>query len=354
MSPFNQRVNVPFAAAPTPVLTFTIRPYPYNQPDRRFPQQPDPPPPPAAAAPAGGAAPAPPPPHATELEVIVPTYQGLTGVDWILTDPTNYEVSKDALRDACEQAEEMDYAFALSMQGLRGANLQAVWNCTDPDYDVSDRAPVVAQFIKLFMEKFYSRVNTSADSPVEDVVQEALHLHDEFCKGWVHRHHRTLSTEVSAAAESLVGVFFDDLRKVFPPNVELTRTHMARYFRRKTQYSGEFANCLYHYMTNLEQMRGNRNASYRAMQTERVAYITAMKKMAAMLRDRFAEISADLRGVNHFAVLFDVRFIDWHYIAAQLPAHHKDFEGYAQGFQLFRTRPGGRGNRFPPWQQFRR
>jgi hypothetical protein len=269
-------------------------------------------------------------------------------------DPNNFEISKDVLRDTCEQAEELDYAFALSMQGLRGASLPAVWNCIDPEYDVSDRAPVLAQFVKMYMEKFYSQINAPAGAIVEDVVQEALFLHEEFCKGWVHRHHRTLSAEVTSAAESLVGVFLDDLRRAFPPNVQLTRTHLARYFRRKNEYSGEFANCLYHYMTSLEQMRGNRNASYKAMQTEKVAYVTAMKKMANMLRERFTDIQTDLQRVDHISITFDVRFIDWHYISAQLPAHHKEFDGYAQNFTLFRTRPGaGRGGRFPPWQQMR-
>jgi hypothetical protein len=287
------------------------------------------------------------------LEAIAPTYYGLPGVDWIHTDATNFEVSKDQLRDACEQAEELDYAFALSMQGLRGANLQAVWNCVDPEYDVSDRAPVLAQFVKMYMEKFYSQINAPAGAVVEDVVQEALGIHEEFCKSWVHTHHRTLSSDVAAAAESLVGVFFADLSKAFPRNVPLTRMHMARYFRRKSQYSGEFANCLYHYMTSLEQMRGNRNASYRAMQTERVAYITAMKKMAGLLSDRFGDIQTDLQNVDVSSMIFDVRFIDWHYIAGQLPSHHKEFDGYAQNFTIFRTRPGGRGARFPPWQQMR-
>jgi hypothetical protein len=267
--------------------------------------------------------------------------------------PDNFEIGKDTLRDTCEQAEELDYAFALSIQGLRGASLPAVWNCIDPEYDVSDRAPVLAQFVKMYMEKFYTRVNAPGDSAVEDVVGEALHLHEEFCKGWVHRHNRTLSAEVSSAADSLVGVFFEDLRRAFPINAALTRTHMARYFRRKNEYSGEFANCLYHYMTSLEQMRGNRNASYRAMQTERVAYITAMKKMANLLRERFNDIQTDLRLVDATTILFDYRFIDWHYISAQLPAHHRDFSGYAQNFTLFRTRQGGRGRGFPPWQQMR-
>jgi hypothetical protein len=287
------------------------------------------------------------------LEAIAPSYHGTSGVDWIEVDANNLEIGKDVLKDTCEQAEELDYAFALSMQGLRGASLPAVWNCVDPEYDVSDRAPVLAQFVKMYMEKFYNQINAPAGAAVEDVVAEALHLHEEFCKGWVHRHHRTLSAEVTAAADSLVGVFFEDLRQAFPPNVTLTRTHMARYFRRKSEFSGEFANCLYHYMTSLEQMRGNRNASYRAMQTERVAYVTAMKKMANMLRERFGDIRMDLQNIDDTAILFDTRFIDWHYISAQLPAHHKEFDGYAQNFQLFRNRPGGRGRGFPPWQQMR-
>ena len=351
--PFNGNVNLPRGGGG--MLPHVVTPFPYNQPDRRFPQQPDPPPPPAPApVPPGGAMPAVVLPHPSELEAPPPTYSGLPGVDWIDVDADNFEVAKDTLKDTCEQAEELDYAFALSMQGLRGASLTAVWNCIDPEYDVSDRAPVLAQFVKMYMEKFYSQINAPVGSIVEDVVQEALHLHEEFCKGWVHRHHRTLSAAVTAAADSLVGVFFDDLRRAFPPNVHLTRTHLARYFRRKSEYSGEFANCLYHYMTSLEQMRGNRNASYRAMQTEKVAYITAMKKMASMLRERFSDIQTDLQAVTSASVIFDKYFIDWHYISAQLPAHHREFDGYAQNFTLFRTRPGGgRGGRFPPWQQMR-
>ena len=87
-------------------------------------------------------------PHHSELAALPPTYTGLPGVDWMDMDPNNFEISKDVLKDTCEQAEELDYAFALSMQGLRGASLPAVWNCIDPEYDVTDRAPVLAQFVK--------------------------------------------------------------------------------------------------------------------------------------------------------------------------------------------------------------
>ena len=350
--PFFTEVNLP-PHGNVAADTYRVIPYPYNQPDRNFPQQPDPPRQnPAPPAPGGPAA-AIVLPHESELKALDPTYEGVPNVDWIVTDPRNIEIGKDVLKDACEQAEQLDYYFALSMQGLRGASLPAVWNCIDPEYDVSDRAPVLAQFVKMYMEKFYNKVNGPGESAVEDVVEEALYLHEEFCKGWVHRHHRTLTSEVASAAESLVGVFFEDLCQAFPQGVELTRTHMARYFRRKSEYSGEFANCLYHYMTSLEQMRGNRNASYRAMQTERVAYITAMKKMANMLRERFHAIQTDLVNVDDTTLIFDPRFIDWYYISSQLPAHHRDFDGYAQNFTLFRARPGGRGRGFPPWQQMR-
>ncbi len=60
-----------------------------------------------------------------------------------------FEIGKDTLKDTCEEAEELDYAFALSMQGLRGASLPGVWNCIDTEYDVTDRAPVLAQFVKM-------------------------------------------------------------------------------------------------------------------------------------------------------------------------------------------------------------
>ena len=136
-------------------------------------------------------------------------------------------------------------------------------------------------------------------------------------------------------------------------NVTLTRIHLVRYLMRHGEFSGEFAHCLYHYMTSLEQMRGNRNPSYRAMQAEKLTNISAMKKMALMLQERLGVIKRELSNVDAAALIFDVRFIDWHYIAGQLPAHHKEFDGYVNSFALYRNRPGGRGSQFPPWQQMR-
>jgi hypothetical protein len=109
-------------------------------------------------------------------------------------------------------------------------------------------------------------------------------------------------------------------------------------------------------MTSMEHMRGNRNPSYKAMNNERVAQITSLKKMGELLFDRINKerIRMDMSTVNNNSILFDWRFIDWHYIASQMPQHHKEFDGYANNFSLFRTRTGGRGNPFPPWQQMRR
>ena len=81
----------------------------------------------------------------------------------------------------------------------------------DPEYDITDRKLVLVQFVKTFMERFYGAVRATAE--VEDVLHEALRLHEKFCKGWVARHHRTLSAEVSAVV--LVG-FYDFLSRTCP------------------------------------------------------------------------------------------------------------------------------------------
>ena len=96
------------------------------------------------------------PPHHSLLEVSPAAHlkTGREAVDWISVSQDNLEISMDVIKAVCEQGEETDYAFALSMQGLRGTNLTAVWACTDPEYDVSDRPMVLAQFIRTYMEKF--------------------------------------------------------------------------------------------------------------------------------------------------------------------------------------------------------
>ena len=295
-------------------------------------------------------------PHESLLDTITPRITGRAGADWIEMSDGNYEVSADFLKTVCERAEELDYMFAQSMQGLRGTNISAVWTCTDPEYDVTDRSTMLAQFVKMYMDKFYTHISVMGSTDVEEVVHEALQMHEEFCKGWVHRHHRTLSAEITAASEALVGLYYDELKGLFPRDVQPTRTHISRFLRRHPDYCGEFSHCLYHYMTSLEHMRGNRNPSYKAMNNERVAQITALRKMGDML---FNGGNRAILG-NHFGqcrlvedLVFDLHYIDWHYIAAQMPQHHKEFDGFTNSFNLYRSRTGGRANAFPPWQQMR-
>ena len=351
--PFNPRAQPLPGNVPIHVM---FRPWPCSQPGGNFPKQPKPVTAmvPAAAAgaviPPGGAPPGPvavvpAPPHDSLLQVLQPTNQGRAGVDWVDADPANFEIGGDVLRDVCQQAEELDYAFALRVQGLRGCALAAVWTCVDPEYDITDRKLVLVQFVKTFMERFYGAVRATAE--VEDVVHEALRMHEEFCKGWVARHHRTLSAEVSAAAEALVGGFYDFLRPHLPGH--LTRQHIASYLRRHPDFSAEFAHCLYHYMTVLEHGRGNRNPSYKAMGKEQAMYAGAMTRFADVLKASLQRIRVEVAGQS---VLFGVAFIDWHYIAGQMPQHHRDFDAFSGAF-LFRSRAGNRANALPPWQQLR-
>jgi hypothetical protein len=89
------------------------------------------------------------------------------------------------------------------------------------------------------------------------------------------------------------------------------------------------------------------------MQNERLTNITATKKLALMLKERFNAIRGDLIGITQHQLIFHPWFIDWHYIASQMPPTHKEFQGYATNFSPFSTRTGSRGNQFPPWQQMR-
>ena len=179
------------------------------------------------------------------------------------------------------------------------------------------------------------------------MVHEALRMHEEYCKGWVALHHRTLSAEVSAAAEALVGGFYDFLRPHLPWH--LTRQHIASYLRRHPDFSAEFAHCLYHYMTVLEHGRGNRNPSYKAMGKEQAMYAGAMTRFADVLKASLQRIRVEVAGQS---VLFGVAFIDWHYIAGQMPQHHRDFDAFSGAF-LFRSRACNRANALQPWQQLR-
>ena len=306
----------------------------------------------------GGGAPPPPiyvqiPPHPSQLEALPPVYKGTPGVDWIVQNATNIEIDKDVLSSCCQEAEEMDYLFALTMQGLRGCSLPAVWTCIDPQYDVTDRNVVMQQFVKMYMERFYNHVSADGSTDVGEVVHEALRMHEEFCKGWVSRHHKTLSAEVTAMSEALLGMFYDDLKPCFPVGLTLTRQHLSRYMRRNPVYSGEFAHCLYHYMTSMEQIRGNKNPSYKAMNSEQLVHMNALRSMAQMLFNNLSQIKQELSTLTEMKLIFNKYFIDWHYIAGEMPQHHKEFDGFTNNFSLFRTRAGGRANPFPPWQQMR-
>jgi hypothetical protein len=104
-------------------------------------------------------------------------------------------------------------------------------------------------------------------------------------------------------------------------------------------------------------MRGNRNPSYKAMSNERNAHITALKKMSEMLfngsnRGKLQSLFQS-SAASDMKMVFDLYFIDWHYIAAQMPQHHKEFDGFTNSFNMYRSRMGGRANAFPPWQQMR-
>lgn len=184
--------------------------------------------------------------------------------------PAYYEIGVQTLREALEQAEALDLAFAQRMEGLGNVARAAVWDCLDPDYDPGDRRAVVEQFMSSYLERFYTRLEPGNIPDVRAVSEEALHKHRAFCKAWTQKHYKTLMPAVTAPAEALAGEFYPYLQDQMPrlgPDRQgrLTRAELARLLMRHEDFASDFATCLHHYATNLEQSRGGRNASYKQM-----------------------------------------------------------------------------------------
>ncbi len=84
------------------------------------------------------------------------------------------------------------------------------------------------------------------------------------------------------------------------------------------------------------------------MQTERPTHITATKKLALILKKRFGSVRTDLLPVAQEQLILHPLFIDWRYVASQMPTRHNEFQSYAANYSGFMTRSGGRCNAFPP------
>ena len=98
------------------------------------------------------------------------------------TQPAYYEIGIDVLQETLEKAEDMDYDFALKIQGYTNISSTAVWDCIDSDFDPTDRKTVMNQFMGKYLDRFYTQLDTGNDPDTRNVVAEALHKFKCFCQ----------------------------------------------------------------------------------------------------------------------------------------------------------------------------
>lgn len=235
-------------------------------------------------------------------------------------DEKHRKIGERYLLERLERAERLDYEFALRMQGLQNCNINAVWSCADPSVEAVDRFEMMEQFLRGYLSRFLAKNPQVADKDQtpDHIIQEAVQMHHEFCSSWVREHKRGLSPAIEAAAEALVGVFFDGALR---PAVKsgMTRKEVSRMIRRDPHLAPHFGLCLHFYMVKLEQDRGMRNASYKSMVNANSSNMLSINSMDSFMRANMRKLqilSNDLE--NSEERLFNVKTIDWYGIVLQM------------------------------------
>lgn len=276
------------------------------------------------------------------------------GVDFVecpgpLADPQYYEVGSEFLKKRVEEGEALDFAFARRMQGLLGVAQDHVWACLDPSFNPADRPAAMERFSAAYTGSFYKSVAWQDQQDPRAVSTEALQQHKAFCEEWVHKHYRTLTPTITAAAEALVADFYDSVRDRMPKGWVLSVARFARLLMRHPSLSQYFGVCLQSYMTSLDQARPGRNASYKAMNTATVMRFQSFKRFVKEFEAHAQQLYAlykELSDLENFH--FHQYVVDWYEIAGQLPETHRFFARPQDNLLLKRLRnPQGQGR--APW-----
>ena len=246
----------------------------------------------------------------------------------LLDVTTQREIGELYLKPRLEAAERLDYEFALRMQGLQNTTINAVWVCSESSgAQPEDRAEMMDQFLRSYLSRFLGKVPQTTQENPEEIIGEAVQMHQQFCAGWVREHKRSLAPAIEAAAEALVGLFWEGaLRPVV--RADMTWKQMSRVIRRDPRLSPQFGLCLHFYMVKLEQDRGSRNASYKSMFNASSANMLAINAMDKFLRKEsgyLASLTAGLATPDQRR--FDVRCMDWYLIVSQLPPPKMEWSG---------------------------
>lgn len=276
------------------------------------------------------------------------------GVDFIacaspLEEPKYYEVGSEFLKRRVEEGEALDFEFARRMQGLLGVAQDHVWACLDPSFNPADRPAVLERFMASYAGSFYKTVAWQDQQDPRAVATEALQQHKAFCEEWVHRHYRTLTPAITAAAEALVADFYQSVRARMKPQWALSVPRFARLLMRHPSLSQYFGVCLQSYMTSLDQSRPGRNASYKSMNQATVARFQSFKRFVVELRThghQLSDLYKALESLEQFH--FHPYVVDWYGIAGQLPEAHRYFPRPQDNLLLKRIR-NAQGQARAPW-----
>ena len=279
------------------------------------------------------------------------------GRDFIRADPTKFwEIGISTLKRCLEKAEAMDFAFAKRMEGFGNVAPSVVWDCLDPDYDPSDRKAVMDQFMAKYLNRFYTRADAGSNEPdAQSLSEEALHKHKTFCQAWTKKHYRCLTPAVTAPAEALAGEFHEDLVGGSAQRHRLTRLELSRVLMRHQDVAPEFASCLHYFMTNLEQSRGGRNASYKQMSAVNSSKAWSYNRLGNLLGEHGAALARIFRGLaDEGRARFDPFIIDWYAILGQMPQVHRYFDdsqtSAGPGGGAPAARRAAQQGQVPPWR----
>jgi hypothetical protein len=273
------------------------------------------------------------------------------GRDFIKANPMRFwEIGASRIRKYLEKAESLDFAFAKRMQGFGNVTQSVVWDCLDPDYDPSDRKEVMDQFMSKYLSRIYTRADAGSNEPdTARLSEEALHKHKVFCQAWTKKHYRCLTPAVTAPAEALAGEFYSDMVAMCDPQARPTRMELARLFMRHQDIAPEFASCLHYFMTNLEQSRGGRNASYKQMSSVNSSKAWSYNRLGNLLGEQGATLARIIRGLANAQP--DPYVVDWYSVLGQMPEVHRYFDDS----QTSATSAGPTARRagagqVPPWR----
>ena len=263
--------------------------------------------------------------------------------------PAVHPFTRVGVRDLARKLHEAhtkDFAFAERMQGLLNVRQNVVWDCLDPDYVEQDRAAQMSQYNSQFMQSAFEGADAVNADGAAGVSAKTIYMHRQWEEEWGRQHRKGLTPFLLGPAEALVSDFFEKIQKLCPsPGVgALTPRMLAFLILRDPRTSPEFSVCLRVYMTNLDQTRAGRNASYKVMNQNILAGVAAYKRLGTYLLKELDHLRKELAAVTDE---LDTRVVDWYAIAAQMHRERPDPSGAASIGQWVRR---VRQSVLPPWR----